>query len=135
MALIYFGDSTLGTAHAWLQGLSRRSQAISDNIANIDTPGYVAKEVPFETELRRQLGRFGSPMAATDPRHFSAGGRSANQLGVQQAAQLLSSSRRDGNSVDIDAEMIELAETQMRYQAAGSALSNRIDILRTVIRG
>lgn len=131
--MIYFGDSTLGTAHAWLRGLSQRAQAISDNIANIDTPGYVPKEVPFETELRRQLGRAGRTLATTHPRHYATG-RSSGGLGLQQV-QLLTSARRDGNSVDIDAEMIELAETQMRYQAAASAISNRVEILRTVIRG
>ncbi len=133
MALIYFGDSTLGTAHAWLRGLSQRAQAISDNIANIDTPGYVPKEVPFETELRRQLGRAGARLSATDPRHFTSA-RSAGGLGLQQVQQL-TSVRRDGNGVDIDTEMIQLAETQMRYQAAASAISNRVEILRTVIRG
>lgn len=133
MALIHFGDSTLGTARAWLAGLSQRQQAISDNIANIDTPGYQARRADFETELRRQLGRYAGGLAATDPRHL-AGTRSTDQLGLQRA-QLLVSGRRDGNTVDIDNEMVTLAETQMRYQAAASALNTQFDILRTVIRG
>lgn len=134
MTIDPLGDTTTRNATAWLHGLTRRQEAISNNIANIDTPGYVAKEVPFETELRRQLGRVSGGLATTDARHFTAGNLAHDQLGLQQA-QLLTSSRRDGNDVDVDAEMIELAETQMRYQAAASAMSNRIDILRTVIRG
>lgn len=134
MGLMLFGDSTLGTAAAWLDGLGRRQQAISDNIANIDTPGYQARHVDFESALRSELGRYGAPMATTDPRHIAAGTRTAGQLGVE-GAQLLTSSRMDENTVDIDAEMITLAETQMRYQAAASALNTQFDILRTVIRG
>lgn len=134
MNLNPFGDSTLGVARSWLDGLSRRQQAISENIANIDTPGYRAKTVPFETELRRSLGRQGVPLERTNPGHLLSAGTSRNQLGVQQA-QALTSSRLDGNDVDIDAEMVTLAETQMRYQAAASALSTRIATLRNVIRG
>ncbi|MGE5501453.1 MAG: flagellar basal body rod protein FlgB [Ignavibacteriales bacterium] len=132
MGLTFFGDSTLGTARAWLDGLSRRQQAISNNIANIDTPGYQAQEVPFEAELRRQLGMYEGGLTTTDPRHIPVSTHAANQLGLQQA-QLLTSQRLDQNNVDIDAEMIELAETQMRYQAAASALTTQIDIIRNAI--
>ena len=52
-----------------------------------------------------------------------------------QAAQLLTSSRLDANTVDVDQEMIALAETQMRYQAATSALNSKLNIIRNVIRG
>lgn len=128
------GDSTISTARSWLTGLSRRQAAISDNIANIDTPGYVAKEVPFEAQLQRAIGQGNSRMAVTNSRHIAASGSSRNQLGLQ-AAQELTSSRRDGNSVDIDQQMVSLAETQMRYQAAASALNTKIATLRTVIRG
>jgi len=128
------GDSTIGTVRGWLQGLSRRQEAISNNIANIDTPGYRAQEVPFEAELKRAIGAGQTGLRTTDPRHIAAGGTRNDQLGVQ-AAQLLTSSRLDENTVDIDQEMIGLAETQMRYQAATSALNTKLNIIRNVIRG
>ncbi|MCC6386358.1 MAG: flagellar basal body rod protein FlgB [Dehalococcoidia bacterium] len=128
------GDSTIQTARSWLTGLSRRQQAISDNIANIDTPGYVAKEVPFEQQLQRAIGQGNSRLATTNARHIAASGSSRNQIGLQ-AAQEMTTQRRDGNSVDIDQEMVSLAETQMRYQAAASALNTKIATLRNVIRG
>lgn len=128
------GDRALGTISSWLGGLSARQQAIGENIANIDTPGYTRKEVPFEAELRRALGRGTAPLATTDPRHITAGMRVRDQVGLQ-AAQQLTSARLDGSNVDIDAEMVELATTQMRYQAATSALNTKFGILRNVIRG
>ncbi|MBI2767316.1 MAG: flagellar basal body rod protein FlgB [Chloroflexi bacterium] len=128
------GDSTIATTRAWLSGLSQRQQAISNNIANIDTPGYTAQEVPFEQELRRAIGQGGAKLATTNPGHIATGGTSKNQLGLQQA-QLLTSARRDGNNVDIDAQMVTLSETSMRYQAASSLLSTKLATLKNVIRG
>lgn len=128
------GDRGVGQLTAWLDGLGRRQKAISNNIANIDTPGYARQEVNFETELQRQFGRGSVGLAATDPRHFTAGSQLRDQLGIDPQ-QLLSSSRADGNSVDIDQEMVLLTETQMRYQAASQALSKKLGTIRTVIEG
>jgi len=128
------GDSTIGTVRGWLQGLSQRQQAISNNIANIDTPGYQATEVAFETELRRSIGDRAGDLVTTDPRHITTSSRSTRGIGTQ-AAQLLTSQRLDGNNVDIDQEMVKLAETQMRYQAAASALNTKLNTIRNVIRG
>ena len=126
------GDRGLQTLTGWLDGLSRRQQATSNNIANIDTHGYVRQEVNFETELQRMFGRGANQMAATDARHYTGGSALRDQLGLDPQ-QLLSSSRMDGNSVDIDQEMITLTETQMRYQAASQALSKKLGTIRTVI--
>jgi flagellar basal-body rod protein FlgB len=128
------GDRGLTTIHGWLDGLVSRQGAISDNIANIDTPGYIRREAPFETALQRAIGAGSSNLRTTDPRHMATGGTSRNQLGMQ-AAQQLTSGRMDQNTVDIDQEMVEMAETQMRFQAASSALNTKLRILRNVING
>jgi flagellar basal-body rod protein FlgB len=127
------GDPTLGTLGGWLHGLSARQEAISNNIANIDTPGYVRQEAPFEAELRRAVGRGSAGLATTNPAHIPAGTRLDNQLS-SQAAQLLTSQRMDGNDVSIDQEMVTLAETQLRFQAASSALSKKLQTIRDVLR-
>jgi len=126
-----FGDTTIGTVTQWLRGLSGRQDAIAQNIANIDTPGYQRREGSFEVELARRIGTTSGSLAVTDRRHI-ASSRSTGGLGVDQA-QLLTSSRRDENNVDIDQEMVDLAETQLRYQAAASALSTRLGSIRNVI--
>ncbi|MFN0147160.1 MAG: flagellar basal body rod protein FlgB [Dehalococcoidia bacterium] len=134
MDLSPFGDTTAAVARQWLQGLGRRQEAISNNIANLDTPGYHAQDVPFEAELRRSLANGSTRLAVTNARHLTPGGTQASGLGLQQAQQL-TSQRLDSNDVDIDAEMVKLSETQMRYQAAASALGQRISIIREAIRG
>lgn len=128
------GDSTIGTVASWLKGLSQRQQVTSNNIANIDTPGYQRQSVPFESQLQRQLGRGSSQLSTTDPRHISTGSKLRGQLAMDPV-QMLTSSRADGNSVDIDQEMISLADTQMRYQAASTALSSKLRTIRNVIQG
>ena len=127
------GDRGLQSLAGWLNGLSRRQQATSNNIANIDTPGYVRQEVNFETELQRMFNHGSNQLAATDPRHYTGGASLRDQLGMDPQ-QLLSSSRLDGNSVDIDQEMITLTETQMRYQAASQVRSKKLGIIRTEIQ-
>jgi len=128
------GDSAIGTVASWLKGLSQRQQATSNNIANIDTPGYQRQAVPFESALQRQIGRGTAQLSTTDPRHISSGSKLRNQLGMDPV-QMLQSSRMDGNAVDIDQEMISLSDTQMRYQAASSALSSKLRTIRNVIQG
>ena len=132
--MIPLGDKAIGTAASWLKGLSQRQQATSNNIANIDTPGYQRQQVPFESALQRQLGRGASQLTTTDSRHISTGSKLRNQLGMDPV-QMLNSSRMDGNAVDIDQEMISLSDTQMRYQAASSALSSKLRTIRNVIQG
>src|SRR5690349_6797466 len=127
------GDSTIAIAQQWLQGLARRQDAISSNIANIDTPGYRAQDVPFEAELARAIGSSGAKLTTTDPRHIASVPGTPAGVGMQ-AAQELTSSRLDGNDVDIDQQMVLLSETQMRYQAAAQAITNRYETTRTALR-
>ncbi len=126
------GDRGLYTLTAWLEGLARRRDAIADNIANVDTPGYRRQEVSFETELARELGSSRPALVTTHPRHVQPTASPAGQ--ALQAAQRLVSSRMDGNDVDIDQEMVLLVETQARYQAAAQALARKFEQLRNVIR-
>ena len=128
-----FGDRAFEVITDWLDGLAPARQAISDNIPNIDTPGYQRKEVDFETVLRRELGSARRTLAVTNPRHIAVPPSSGGQN--LQAAQRLTSSRLDANTVDIDQEMVLLFETQARYQAAATAISQKFAQLRNVIRG
>ncbi|MCA9821863.1 MAG: flagellar basal body rod protein FlgB [Dehalococcoidia bacterium] len=127
-----FGDRGLGQINAWMTGLGQRRNATADNIANVDTPGYRRKEVTFETALRRAYGTGQNQMAATNPGHYTAGS-TASGNGLQRT-QALESSRTDGNDVDIDQEMVTLAETQLQYQAAATALNRKLDTLRNILR-
>ena len=130
------GDA-MRAARLALTGLSRRHEAISGNIANIDTPGYQRREVSFENALEASLNRSSDrvALARTDPRHFASGGRGVGANPNVVTPRSVIAERNDGNTVSIDEEMALLAETQIRFQALTQTIGRRLATLRTVIRG
>src|SRR4029077_3213402 len=109
----------LRAARTALDGLARRHEAISANIANIDTPGYQRKAVDFEQSLATAIGRDDEhlvSLARTDPRHLAPGAASGGAPSGGMSRDAVSE-RNDANTVSIDEEMTSLAETQIRYQA------------------
>ena len=128
------GDSRIDVLHQALTGLARRQQAIAGNIANVDTPGYTRNDVSFESELRGAAGQ-GGRLAATDARHISTAPGGGSLLGslINVDPTRSSTSRNDGNDVDIDYEMTQLAETSLRYQLLTQATSSRFINLRDLV--
>jgi flagellar basal-body rod protein FlgB len=86
---------------AWI-----RNQAIAENIANVDTPGYKRKIVSFEEQLRQEMSR--SDFKNSDVENI--------EIRVERENTNLSY-RLDGNNVDIDTETAALAKNQIRYYA------------------
>jgi flagellar basal-body rod protein FlgB len=113
------GDPTFQALHASLNGLSLRRQAAEDNIANVETPGFLAKKVDFEDSLRTAI-RDGNPgaMGATDP-HLAP----------------MAPTRLNGNNVAIDEEIVGLTETALRHQLVVEAMNSKVRLLRTAITG
>ncbi|MGQ9552808.1 MAG: flagellar basal body rod protein FlgB [Anaerolineae bacterium] len=114
-----------------LNGLSMRQQAIADNIANLNTPGYKAVQVSFESELQRQL-QTGGPgrLVCSNPKHLEP---EASSAGVTVTRDTSRSMRLDGNNVDIDLEMARLAETVINYNTVSELVSMKLAILKNVI--
>ena len=114
-------DSTAARALRFgLAGLAQRSQVISTNVANVDTPGYTARTVDFESVLRQAVADAQPPtgimMTVTNPAHI----RPTTQLTTAQPIEgidVTSASRNDGNNVDMDKEMTSLAQTNIMYDA------------------
>jgi flagellar basal-body rod protein FlgB len=133
-----FNTASMQAARSALTGLSRRQEAISGNVANIDTPGYQRRSVSFESALEAELAGAAadtaSRMKKTDPRHLDRGGAGSSLYGTAVERDVVST-RNDSNNVSIDEEMTLMVETQLRYQALTQSLGRRIGTLRTVIRG
>lgn len=104
-----------------LDAASLRHEAISDNIANAETPGYKAKRVAFEDELRSVLARRGERLSERD-------------LPAPKLYRVTSTFiSPDGNNVDMEAEMAALAENEARYSALSQLLAKNFALLRYVI--
>jgi flagellar basal-body rod protein FlgB len=111
------GDPTFQALHASLNGLSLRRQAAEDNIANVETPGFLAKKVDFEDSLRTAI-RDGNPGA----------------MGATTRTSL-APTRLNGNNVAIDEEIVGLTETALRHQLVVEAMNSKVRLLRTAITG
>ncbi len=133
-----FDTAAMQAARTALTGLSRRQEAISGNVANIDTPGYQRRAVNFEAALSSELDASGAAAAkqlrTSDARHLTRPAAGAGASGSGEVRDVVSS-RNDSNNVSIDEEMTLMVETQIRYQALTQSVGRRIGTLRTVIRG
>lgn len=93
-----------------------RQRLAAQNLANIDTPGYKAGRVVFESRLQAVLADDGVIGATTHPTHLPLG-RRENPLAVrpQLAADTLRSGRADGNTVDLEVESAGMAANELWY--------------------
>lgn len=135
-----FGDPASRAMRFALGGLSQRLQVIGDNLANADTPGYVAQKVDFESVLQSTLAGAGPtppPLFLTDdqPGHLAGQPVSGSSPGPAVVANLDNAPRNDGNNVNVDQEMTALAETGLTYSAMGQLMTINLSQLRSAIRG
>ena len=108
----------------------QRNEAISNNIANVDTPGYKRQDVVFESVLQQALG---------NNRYESMDDKVANvDLSRLRGRAYLDyanySYRLDGNNVDIENENVMLAENQLKYQGLISSINQEFTNLKTVMK-
>jgi flagellar basal-body rod protein FlgB len=135
MALPFMGSLGLRAISMALDGLSMRQRVAANNVANIDTPGFKAQHVSFETQLRRALrgeGDGGAILVTTDPEHL--GGAETNRTAFINVEHQNNDLRNDTNNVDIDLEMTTLAETSLRYQALAQIAGSKLASLKGIVR-
>lgn len=102
----------------------KRNEVINENIANVDTPGYKRQEVSFEEYLEKAIEVNGKK-DLDQIKHI--------QPSVYTENHNLSY-RKDGNNVDIDTEMVYLAENQLRYNTLISQVNYNFERLKSVMR-
>jgi flagellar basal-body rod protein FlgB len=126
-------DGTIGMLEKSLAYTTAKNQAIAGNIANVDTPGYRSKDVVFKNVLHNAI--MDQPTAKrTHPEHlpFSSETISKSFQTIHKANTVYN---HNGNNVDTDKEMAELAKNQIYYQGLVDRLNGKFSELRTVIRG
>ena len=108
-----------------------RETAITNNIANVDTPGYKRQDVDFQSVLKKELGR--TKYASLDQR-MNQLNTGLNQLNVSTYTDAYNYSYRlDRNNVDPDTENVELASEQLRYQAITTSISSQFARMKAVM--
>lgn len=108
-------DVTMAALQTMLRGLSERQRAIANNVANIETPGFIARKVEFETSLREAL---------------------ADGTGVASPTTVRSTNPAlpNGNNVLLEEEMLSLQDTNLRYQLAIEAMTSKLNLIRASMR-
>jgi flagellar basal-body rod protein FlgB len=108
------------TLHAALDGLAMRQQVIADNISNIDTPGYRAKTVDFESSLRSAIAD-GSLQDGASPAMST--GFETTPVGA------------NGNNVDLESETMSAMQATFQYQIASRAVDDHYSLIRAAMSG
>lgn len=114
-----------------LDASAMRQKAISSNIANVNTPGYKAEKVEFESELRKAIGKSGLGMVSTAQNHLGRSAAAAFSPEVVTAEG--TSMNENGNDVDIDNEMVNLAANEIYYSALIEQMNIKLGSMSYVI--
>ncbi len=136
------GLSELNVLEKSLNAYWKRNETISNNIANVDTPGYKRKDVKFEEALAKAVKKT-EDASHSDTRtevdkkqEASSGSRSVDRVEPEVYTQNEGYSYRlDGNNVDIDNEMAELAKNSIRYNVIMSQINSKFQAFKTVMKG
>jgi len=124
-------DSTLALMGHSLDRLSETQQVIGNNIANVDTPQYRAKTLSFEASLESALSAPESlALTRTHAGHLEPGAPALLEPQIVERPNL--NERVDGNTVDINQEMVELVETGLKYRAVAQLASKRLALLKAI---
>jgi flagellar basal-body rod protein FlgB len=127
-------DKTLQALTASLKFRQLRQELHASNIANAETPGYKAKKLDFEEALARALDVDGQlAMKSSDSRHFDVGGGSFNNLQPEVYEDSNGIVSPDGNNVDRDQEMAEMAENKVMYDATVQLINKKLGLLKYAI--
>lgn len=125
-------SNSITTLENGLNYSSLKQKVISQNIANEATPGYKAKDVSFKQSLETAINQ-SLEANRTDQRHFTFKSSPLSNVGIINRKNV--SYNHNGNSVDIDNEMTDLAGNQIYYNALIDRISGKFSSLQTVIRG
>jgi flagellar basal-body rod protein FlgB len=120
--------SALKTKMNWHQ---TRQRTLAENVANADTPRYQAKDLkPLDFKSRTPGGPGPVRLATTDARHIGGGsGTSPFKNGGDRPFEVTP----NGNAVNLEDQMMRVAENQMDYQAVTSLYQRGIGVLKTAI--
>ncbi|NTV44038.1 MAG: flagellar basal body rod protein FlgB [Syntrophobacteraceae bacterium] len=117
-------DRTVGLMRDRLSLNSLNQRVISGNLANINTPGYAAKELSFEKALRDSLEEQVLHMVRSNGSHVSVD----DPKSAMQAPELV-----ETGPVDLDGEMLKLSRNSVEYQYIVSLLNKKFTMMKQAI--
>ena len=128
-------DREFGFQQVALSLLNKRQNILASNVANADTPGYLARDIDFTSQLKQAMSRNDSaqPLALT----LTSGQHIAARAPASDDALLLyripDQPSADGNTVDMDRERANFLDNSMKYQSGLTILSTQIKNMMSAI--
>ncbi|KGX88454.1 flagellar basal body rod protein FlgB [Pontibacillus litoralis] len=111
---------------------TKKNQIISNNVANVDTPNYKSKNVHFKDVMANEMDvSFRAKRSHSKHIPFQSSGSKPFVVSTNTST----SYTHNGNNVDMDKEMSELANNQIYYRAVVDRLNSKFKGLESVLRG
>ena len=117
-----------GLSAAWT-----RNAVIRNNIANVETPGFKASDVEFETLLAGAIEGSRFKGTKTHPRHIDIGTSDLSSVHPLVVERDYTSMRMDENNVDIEDENVKLAQNSLYYNTLMEKMNSELRRLRMAI--
>lgn len=109
-----------------------REQALTNNIANVDTPNYKRQDVEFSSYLKSALEQAGTPGSTLTQKVRDLDTSSITSRTYTDNSTL--SYRIDGNNVDLSTENVELASEQLNYSALVDSMNSEFTRMKSVLK-
>ena len=109
---------------------AKRNEILASNIANAATPNYKARDIDFDTEIKKYQSQ--GPVQVTNDQHIPV--MKPVSPGKVQFRKNINPSL-DGNTVELAIEQLQFAENSMKYQSTLSFLSGKVNTLMSAIKG
>ena len=124
-------DSTFGATEKTLDMSNKRHAILSANIANEETPNYIARDYSFSSEIEKAMGIEDKALLKTNESHLDMNGSSRDHVYLDKSMPV----GADGNNVDLDIEMGKLSANSRDYKNALNLLTVKLRMLRAAISG
>lgn len=112
--------------------LNQRQDTLAQNVANADTPGYVARDLkPLDFEQALGQTANGAALMTTNARHIALTPSHMAKFDDREAPDQESSP--NGNSVALEAEMVKVSDTQAQFAAAANLYAKAMTLMKTAI--
>lgn len=111
--------------------LNKRQDLLSQNVANADTPGYVARDLkPQDFDEMMRSSQTAGRLMTTNSRHIAIAQSTSSFEEEKTPGQEYT---KTGTGVSLEEEMIKVADTQAQFQAAANLYSKAMTLMRTAI--
>jgi len=132
-------DKFFGISQPALKIYSRRAEVLAGNLANVDTPGYKARDIDFKAALQQVKNGTGDvTLRTTNPNHINSAGTTPGRIDDvlgEMKYRIPGQPSLDGNTVDSLKEKAAFMENALLYQTNLQFLGGKIKHLKSALKG